>query len=105
MTNPAAQAKPKPNQNETKRFVTCHHPDHHPDQDCQDRAVGCAVGCICCMGELAIPMKQAAQELARLSHAKPPSEARKAASAENGKKGGRPKKKQPNQTKPNQTRI
>jgi hypothetical protein len=37
----------------------------------------------------------AAQEMARLSHARPPSEARRIASAKNGHKGGRPKNKQP----------
>ena len=37
----------------------------------------------------------AAQALAKLSHEKPPSEARKAASSANGKKGGRPKKIKP----------
>lgn len=39
------------------------------------------------------PMKtknKAAQELAKISHMKPPSKARKAAARENGKKGGRP---------------
>jgi hypothetical protein len=38
------------------------------------------------------PKNKAAQALAKLSHAGPPSEARKSAARENGKRGGRPRK-------------
>ena len=40
-------------------FEICEHPDHNEQTDCQDRAVGCSKHCICCMGDLAIPVPNA----------------------------------------------
>ena len=34
-------------------FPNCKHPDHNNKETCEDRTIGCAANCICCMGELA----------------------------------------------------
>ena len=38
-------------------YCECTHPDHTEAKDCLDRAVGCSKHCVCCMGELAIPLE------------------------------------------------
>ena len=40
-------------------FAKCEHPDHNSETNCLDRAVGCNKHCVCCMGELAVPIYNA----------------------------------------------
>lgn len=39
-------------------YSKCCHPDHNENESCADRAVGCSKHCLCCMEELAIPLKK-----------------------------------------------
>ena len=39
-------------------YTQCCHPDHNENESCIDRAVGCSKHCLCCMEELAIPLKE-----------------------------------------------
>jgi hypothetical protein len=39
-------------------YSNCCHPDHNENESCADRAVGCSKHCLCCMEELAIPLKE-----------------------------------------------
>lgn len=41
-----------------KKYYKCNHPDHEENTSCEDRAIGCSEYCLCCMGEIAIPLDE-----------------------------------------------
>lgn len=41
-----------------KKYYKCDHPDHEENTSCEDYAVSCSKYCLCCMGEIAIPLDE-----------------------------------------------